>query len=295
MDYVSQLKNLPKKHDFFVGIDSDGCVFDTMEIKQKECFCPCFIKHFGLQAASKYAREVWQFVNLYSKTRGCNRYLAVQQALRFIQDWPVFAQRGLKVDDIASLNRWIKEETKLGRPALGAKVKATGDADLAKVLKWSEEVDARIQDMVYGVPPFPGVVESLKKLRPKADMIVVSQTPVDALVREWQEHRIDKYADFIAGQEAGTKTQHLEFAARGKYAPERVLMIGDAEGDLKAAKSNKVLFYPIVPGEEEAYWKRFHEEAFDRFLGGTYAGEYQERLLAEFAKALPETPPWKRN
>ena len=163
MDYVSQLKNLPKKHDFFVGIDSDGCVFDTMEIKQKECFCPCFIKHFGLQAASKYAREVWQFVNLYSKTRGCNRYLAVQQALRFIQDWPVFAQRGLKVDDIASLNRWIKEETKLGRPALGAKVKATGDADLAKVLKWSEEVDARIQDMVYGVPPFPGGVESLKK------------------------------------------------------------------------------------------------------------------------------------
>ena len=73
MDYVSQLKGLPKQHDFFVGIDSDGCVFDSMEIKQQECFCPAFIKHFGMQAASKYARQVWLFVNLYSKSRGCNR------------------------------------------------------------------------------------------------------------------------------------------------------------------------------------------------------------------------------
>jgi hypothetical protein len=58
---------------FFIGIDSDGCVFDTMEIKHKECFAPMFIKHFGLQAASKYAREVWEFVNLYSKSRGVSR------------------------------------------------------------------------------------------------------------------------------------------------------------------------------------------------------------------------------
>jgi hypothetical protein len=33
-----------------------------------------FIKHFHLQAESKYAREVWDFVNLYSKTRGANRF-----------------------------------------------------------------------------------------------------------------------------------------------------------------------------------------------------------------------------
>ena len=29
-----------------------------------------FVKHHNLQAVSKYAREVWDFVNLYSKTRG---------------------------------------------------------------------------------------------------------------------------------------------------------------------------------------------------------------------------------
>ena len=43
--------------EFFVGIDSDGCVFDSMELKHKECFIPNIIKHWGLQAVSKYTRE----------------------------------------------------------------------------------------------------------------------------------------------------------------------------------------------------------------------------------------------
>ena len=29
--------------EYFVGIDSDGCAFDTMEPKQKEVFCPTTI------------------------------------------------------------------------------------------------------------------------------------------------------------------------------------------------------------------------------------------------------------
>jgi hypothetical protein len=28
------------QHEFLVGIDSDGCVFDSMELKHKECFIP---------------------------------------------------------------------------------------------------------------------------------------------------------------------------------------------------------------------------------------------------------------
>lgn len=293
MDYVSQLKALPKQNEFFVGIDSDGCVFDSMEIKQQECFCPCFIKHFGLQAASKYARQVWLFVNLYSKSRGCNRYLAVQRTLELIQERPEFLARGLDVKNLPSLDAWIEAEPKLGIPALTAKVKDTGDRELAKVLAWATEVDARIKDMVHGVPPFPGVAESLEKLTGKADMIVVSQTPFEALEREWQEHGIDRFLGFIAGQEAGTKGQHIEFAAGGKYAPDKILMIGDAPGDLKAAQSNHALFYPILPGNEEASWARFHDEAIDKFLAGTYAGAYEKELLAEFDRALPELPPWK--
>jgi hypothetical protein len=61
------------QHDFFVGIDSDGCAFDAMEIKHQECFTPNTIKWWGLQAVSKYARETCLFVNLYSTTRGLNR------------------------------------------------------------------------------------------------------------------------------------------------------------------------------------------------------------------------------
>jgi len=293
MDYVQQLKSLPKTHDYFVGIDSDGCVFDTMEIKQKECFCPCFIKHFGLQAASKYAREAWIFVNLYSKTRGCNRFLAVQRTLSLMKDWSVFRDRGLDIRGVPELDAWLQEETKLGNPTLEAKVKATGSEALKRILAWSKEVNQRIADMVYGVPPFPGVRESLAKVQGKATMIVVSQTPVEALVREWQEHHIDGFVDCIAGQEAGTKGEHLQYATRGLYDARRVLMIGDAHGDVKAASAVSALFYPIVPGDEEASWQRFHTEALGKFFDGSYAGAYQKKLLVEFDQALPENPPWK--
>ncbi len=293
MDYVVQLKNLPKKHEFFVGYDSDGCIFDTMEIKQKECFCPAFIKHFKLQAASKYAREVWQFVNLYSKTRGCNRYPAVQQALKLISQWPVFAARGVSISNIPALDAWIASESKLGIPALKVKVEATKDPELTKILAWSLEVDVRIKDMVFGVPPFPGVRECLEKIRACADTIVVSQTPVEALVREWEEHHIDHLVNFIAGQEAGTKTEHLALAAKDKYSPEKILMVGDAPGDYKAAKANSALFFPIVPGEEEKSWQNFLNEGITRFFNGTFAGTYQQGLLADFDRALPEKPAWE--
>jgi hypothetical protein len=71
-------------------------------------------------------------------------------------------------------------------------------------------------------------------------------------------------------------------------------MVGDAPGDLKAAQANGALFYPVIPGEEEDSWRRFHEEAIKRFLAGTYAGDYERELLAAFDAALPSEPPWKR-
>ncbi len=69
-------------------------------------------------------------------------------------------------------------------------------------------------------------------------------------------------------------------------------MIGDAPGDYQAAVANDALFFPINPGDEEASWKRLFDEGIDRFLGGTFAGEYQRQLLAEFDAYLPERPPW---
>ena len=54
---------------------------------------------------------------------------------------------------------------------------------------------------------------------------------------------------------------------------------------------------PLFPGQsrrEEASWKRLFEEGLDRFFAGTFAGNYQGELLAEFDRYLPDEPPWKQ-
>src|SRR5881296_850141 len=94
------------RHEFFIGIDSDGCVFDTMEIKHKECFTPMFVKHFGLQAVSKYAREVWEFVNLYSKTRGANRFQALSRSLHLLRARKEVIARNVRVPEPRPLENW---------------------------------------------------------------------------------------------------------------------------------------------------------------------------------------------
>jgi phosphoglycolate phosphatase-like HAD superfamily hydrolase len=293
-DAAAALKSLQPKGRFFVGIDSDGCVFDSMEIKHKECFCPNFINDFELQAVSKYAREVWEFVNLYSATRGVNRFKAVLRALDLLRARPETQSRGVEPPRLEGLRRWVERETRLGNPALEAEVEQNPDEDLSHALRWSKDVNETVARIVRGVPPFPYVRESLEKMQESADIVVVSQTPTEALEREWQEHGIDAYARFIAGQEAGTKSEHLQFAAGGKYEENRLLMIGDAPGDLKAARAVDALFFPVLPGDEEASWQRLLEEGLDRFFSGTFAGSYQKELLSGFEKALPETPPWEK-
>ncbi len=105
-DPTQALKDLKPTKDFFIGIDSDGCVFDSMEIKHKECFCPQYINHYGLQAVSKYAREVWEFVNLYSKTRGINRFRAVTRSLDLITDRSETKSRGVQVPQLTGIRKW---------------------------------------------------------------------------------------------------------------------------------------------------------------------------------------------
>jgi phosphoglycolate phosphatase-like HAD superfamily hydrolase len=281
------------KHDYLVGIDSDGCAFDTMELKQKECFIPNIVNFMELQGVSKYVREAAEFVNLYSKSRGINRFPAVVETLERTRNRPEVVARGVKVDIPQSWHDWIATETKLGNPALEKAVAEGGDADLKRLLQWSVAVNDTVADMVRGVPPFPFVRESLEKLNEKADCLVVSATPQYALEQEWKEHDLTDLVVAICGQEVGTKKESLQAAA--KYPADHTLMIGDAPGDYKASVPNKALFYPINPGAEEASWKRFYEEAIDRFLGGTFAGKYQEELLKEFDSYLPENPPWQSN
>ncbi len=287
------LTKLQPEKKFFIGIDSDGCAFDTMEIKQKECFCPNLIQTFELQKISKYARETWEFVNLYSKTRGVNRFLALIETFRLLSERPEVTARGMELPDLSLLEEWTKKESKLGNPALEIFAQEVDDPIIDRTYAWSLKVNQDIGEMVYGMPPFPFVKDSLEKMADRADALVVSQTPVEALEREWKENKIEKYVRLIAGQEYGTKREHLALAAKGKYPDNMILMIGDAPGDFKAAKSNGVLFYPINPGHEEASWELFYKEALDKFFDGTYQGSYENERIRIFDNYLPELPPWK--
>ena len=293
MNLQQTLKDLKPKKEFFIGIDSDGCAFDTMEMKQKECFCPNAIKHWELQKVSKYARETWEFVNLYSRTRGSNRFLALIESLHQLSLRPEVQARNVSIPDLSPLVEWTKKETKLGNPALNAYAKTANNEIIDRALVWSMSVNADIRDMVHGIPPFPYVRECLDKLTQTADAIVVSQTPVEALEREWKENKLDHYVRIIAGQEYGTKTEHLALTAKGKYPDEKILMIGDAPGDMKAAKTNGVLFFPINPGQEEKSWKDLLEEGLERFFNGSFAGIYERGLIERFNACLPEKPGWE--
>ncbi len=288
------LEEFQPLRDFFIGLDSDGCVFDSMEVKHKECFTPMFIKHWKLQSAAKYARRVWEFANLYSKTRGMNRFPVCIRSLRLLQDWPEAAARGFHVPNLAPFEAFVDSEFPPSNAGLEDYRKQRPHPLLDKVMEWSLAVNAAVKDIVEGVPPFPKAPATLDRITARADLVVVSGTPGEALNREWRENGIEHYPQLIAGQDLGKKTEHLSvLTGGGRYAPGKKLMIGDAPGDRKAAEASGCLFYPINPGREEESWERLCSEALDRFFAGTYAGAYQAVRVAEFEALLPEEPPWK--
>ena len=109
-DVARVLVDFQPEHQFFVGIDSDGCAMDAMDIKHQECFTPCYIKHWGLQPISTLARQTALFVNLGSVTRGLNRWLALRQVLDLLRDRVDVAERGVVIPDYPELTQFIESE-----------------------------------------------------------------------------------------------------------------------------------------------------------------------------------------
>ncbi|MBN1674243.1 MAG: HAD family hydrolase [Kiritimatiellae bacterium] len=282
------------EHDTFVGVDSDGCVFDTMEVKQKQCFHPVIIAHWHLEPIGKYVRQTAEFVNLYSKWRGTNRFRALKILFDLLAEREEVQQSGVKLPATEALGRFIESGVALGNPALAQAVAQTADPDLDSLLRWSEAVNAEVARVARNVPAFAWAKEGLERISAHSDAICVSQTPGEALMREWQQHELAPCVRVIAGQELGTKAEQLALAAAGKYGAGRVLMIGDALGDLEAARACRALFFPIGPGHEAECWQRFCEEGYGRFLAGDFAGSYETALIEGFKTLLPETPPWSR-
>lgn len=297
VSYSFQLKVMKPTKSYLVAIDSDGCVFDAMGIKQRECFCPMMIAYFNLQPVAQAARECKEFADLYSKTRGANRHKTMYRILNELLPFhPIVKERGFKVPKPKYYFEWINDSKSLLSNdgleiAIKESVNAKAKAELGQVLKWSKRVDDMVTEVVKNIPPFKYAHQSLKKIRMQADIIVCSSTPIEAIYREWNENGIMKYPKIIAGQEMGTKAEQLA-AMCEKYDKDKILMIGDAPCDQNAAKKNGILFYAINQGAEDMSWHRLYAEALDIFFHGKYAGKYENMVIEEFEKYLPEKPYW---
>ena len=278
--------------EFLVCIDSDGCVFDTMELKHKECFCPDYISYFGLQPVSRYAREAWDFANLYSAFRGVNRFPVLLKALDVLRDRKEVLDRNFKTPRLDSLRAYIDSGNPLNNAGLMAYVaEHPEDSEMQNVLAWSLSVNKRIAEMVHGVPPFTHVADCLQALSEFADIVIVSATETKALQREWQSGGLLELVTEVCGQEMGSKKEIIA-RYRNSYPEGHVLMIGDAPGDRDAAKANGVLFYPICPDQEAESWEQFGQ-AMEAFRTGCY-GQMEKEKIADFETLLPDTPAWER-
>ena len=280
------LSSLRPKGDSFVGVDSDGCVFDTMSVKQKMHFHPLIIKHWGLEAVERQVREVAEYVNLRSKHRGSNRFPALLMTFEALAEQPGVAESGVKLPDVADLRAYCGSGVPLGNETLAEAMGMTGSEELEKVLNWSLDVNTDIAANMALVAPFPGAREALEMMSAKSDLIVVSQTPEEALLREWDNNEMTGLVRMIAGQEIGSKTEQMELATHSRYKKERTLLIGDAPGDLNAARASGACFYPIIPGAEAESWARLIDEAYGVFLAGRYKGFFENTYTKCFLNSL---------
>ena len=90
----------PKK-EWLVCVDSDGCAMDTMDSKHHRAFCPELIRVYGLEQYEQLITPYWMQVNLYSRTRGINRFKGLAATLRML------AGRGIQVPNADELCDWV--------------------------------------------------------------------------------------------------------------------------------------------------------------------------------------------
>lgn len=276
---MQNLNDFKPRKDFLICVDSDGCAMDTMNIKHKNCFGPKFVDVYGLSAYREQVQNLWEDINLYTKTRGINRFQALALTLRTIREQNICPLS----HEFHILEKWTEETTALSNSALEAEFAKTGNPQLRLALEWSYAVNDAITALPDGNYSYNGVKEALKQMSCFADIVVVSSANSEALEREWKTCGLTEHLSALFGQEPGTKAYLIsKLTEIGGYDKSRVLMIGDAPGDLRAAEKNQVLFYPILAGKEEYSWKELLGEAAERFLSGTFAGEYQDTCIQAF-------------
>jgi len=274
-----------------VGIDSDGCVFPTVEIKQRKGLWPAALEIWPLRAAAKEFRLAAEWVTLFSEYRGVNRFQALRIILNLLEQNPDVKQRGIPIRQTKDLEEYLNSGLPLSNRTL--RFYTAEHPELKDVLNWSLIADRYISRTAGRIKPFPGVRKTLSAIRKKADSVVISTTATGTLRREWRENGLAEMVDLIVGPEYGTKAAILKILAGCGYESQKILMLGDTRQDLDAARENNGFFYPIRPGREKESWKRFQTEALDRFSRGKYSAAYEAGLVRKWQKTFTSCPPWK--
>lgn len=271
-----------KKSDYVVCIDSDGCAMDTMEVKHRECFGPQWIKTYGLDAHFDECMELWLSINLYTITRGINRFKGLALALEEVE------RRGLAhTEGLAEFSAWTKDAKELSNPALMALTQKSENPCFELALLWSIRTNRAIHGLPGDDAPFENVKRAMDEMCRQSDLVAVSSANSEAVEAEWTKHHLKEDCRVLLTQEAGSKAFCIgELLSGPGYEAGKTLMVGDAPGDKDAAAKNGVWFYPILAGKEGESWARLLDEAFPKLLAGTFDEEYQKQLITEFEKNL---------
>lgn len=276
------------KHTHLICVDSDGCAMDTMDIKHFRCFGPSMVEEWSLTPWQEEILQRWNRINLYSMTRGINRFQGLSVALEE-------TDRNIRhISGIDRLLSWIASAHELSERSLEKEIEENRENEkqkqfqiLEKALSWSRKVNEKIAALPLDeLQPFSGVKETLEAACMYADIAVVSSANRKAVEEEWQRCGLASMATVFLTQDDGSKAFCIGELLKKGYFMENVLMLGDAPGDEKAALANHVLFYPILVKEETASWERFRRDALPRFLQGNYAGTYQEEQTVRFYENL---------
>ena len=281
---MSIFDSFKRKHDYLVCVDSDGCVMDTMNCKHFHCFGPCMVTEWGLEEWKDEILERWNVINLFSMTRGINRFKGLAMALGEINE------KYKPIVGITYLQHWTDTAPALSNDAVAA-VAASADCSDAKTvfekaLSWSKAVNAAIVKLPEELKvPYDGAKEGLAAAHTFADVAMVSSANRDAVEEEWGKFGLLEHTDIVLAQDVGSKAACIAEMMKFGYDPTNVVMIGDAPGDCDAAEKNGVWYYPILVNHEKASWDEAIATAFGKLQSGEYAA-YEVQKKKEFLANL---------
>ena len=273
---MSIFESFVKKHEYLVCVDSDGCVMDTMNCKHFHCFGPCMVTEWGLEEWKDEILARWNVINLFSMTRGINRFKGLAMALGEID------KQYKPIPGVAALQHWADTAPALSNDGVAKAAAEAQDEEakaiFAKALSWSKAVNAAIVELDEALKvPYDGAKEGLAAAHEFADVAMVSSANRDAVEEEWGKFGLLQHTDIVLAQDIGSKAACIAAMLKFGYDPAKVLMVGDAPGDCDAAEKNGVHYYPILVNHEKASWDEAISVAFSKLQSGDYASYGQEK------------------